>query len=537
MGNSHLSATQLHSDAPITRSFNEDQVHAWLGFLADLASTDAESNEGQEWIVEGIGRLLGARSVSLYLYEESEEQKLHKYKVVWSVEGGCIGEHISLDEGNRVVEAIASGSHFTVQDAAMETAVYLPLIEDGEEPIGAIEIRLERELPNSDLLIPIRNSVARSFINARQLHHFEEKIETLQTVQGQLIDSRNTLRALFDSSPASIYIVDLHYTLMAVNMSRADLTQRSPKELVGEKCYSALYQRKTPCPDCLVGKTLKSGEHTRRIERRWGGKDNNLEFEISTFPIWDDSAQIVQAFLFEEDVTERQQLQASLAQSEKLAAVGQLAAGVAHEINNPLTTILANAQLLQRSIPPNNADLHEMLELIIQGSDRASQAVSELLDFARREHYERAPLDLNQTIQRTVTFLRHELGSRSITLEFEPAQTLPAVVASQDHLQGVWLNLLINAIDAIHPGPGQIRITTRQVDDYVQIVISDNGRGVRPEHIPRIFEPFYTTKETGHGTGLGLSVCHQIVSQHGGQIFVNSQPGEGATFTVNLPLT
>jgi PAS domain S-box-containing protein len=537
MQNSLLPAAQRHSNAAISLSLSEDNMHALLRFISDLTSTDAETNEGREFIVEHIGLLLGAQSVSLFLSEKSETQELSEQKVIWSSNGGCGSQQISLDEINRIGQAIDNGDHLTLQDATMEKALYLPLLADGDEAIGAIEIRADEELSNPDLLNLIRDSVARSFINARQIRHLEKKIETLQTVQGQLIASRNTLRALFDSSPASIYIVDLHYTLVAVNMSRADLVGLSPQVLVGEKCYSALYQRENPCPDCLVEKTLKSGETTRRIEMRRGNDGDNLEFEISAFSIRDDSGQIVQAFLFEEDVTERQQLQASLAQSEKLAAVGQLAAGVAHEINNPLTTILANAQLLQRKIPDKENHLHEMLELIIQGSDRASQAVRALLDFARRERYARNPIDLNQTIDRTIRLLKHELDSRSITLEFEPAQNLPAVVASQDHLQGVWLNLLINAIDAIHPGPGQIQITTRQVEEHVQIDFSDNGPGIRQDHISRVFEPFFTTKETGHGTGLGLAVCHQIVSRHGGQIFVSSRPGEGATFTVNLPLT
>ena len=537
MQNSLIPAMQSHTNTPDSFSLSEDEVHTWLRFISDLASTDAETNQGREFIVERIGLLLGAQSVSLFLYEKCEEQELSEDKILWSLNGGCVSQQVSLDEINRVGKAMDNGDHLTLQNATLETVLYLPLLANGDEVIGAIEIRADEELSNPDLLNPIRDSVARSFINARQIRHLEKKIKTLQTVQGQLIASRNTLRALFDSSPASIYIVDLNYYLVAVNMSRAELIGHSPKVLVGKKCYTSLYQRKTPCSDCMVGKTLKSGEITRRIERRWSDKGNNLEFEISTFPISDDSGQIEQAFLFEEDVTERQQLQASLAQSEKLAAVGQLAAGVAHEINNPLTTILANAQLLQREVPDKEEHLHEMLELIIEGSDRASQAVRALLDFARRERYERTPIDLNQTIERTIRLLRSELDSRSINLEFKPTQNLPAVVASQDHLQGVWLNLLINAIDAIHPGPGKIQITTCQIDDHVQIDFADDGPGIRQEHISRVFEPFFTTKEIGHGTGLGLAVCHQIVSRHGGQIFASSRPGEGATFTVNLPLT
>ena len=110
-------------------------------------------------------------------------------------------------------------------------------------------------------------------------------------------------------------------------------------------------------------------------------------------------------------------------------------------------------------------------------------------------------------------------------------------MASEDHLQGVWLNLLINAIDAIEPGSGKIHIKTGKVGDTIQVVVTDSGMGIPPEHISRIFEPFYTTKDPGHGTGLGLSVCHQIITRHGGQIQVSSQPGVGTTIMVNLPLS
>lgn len=531
-----LPTAYASNDAPKKHPTVDGGIHTWKRFLADLGAADPETNEGRAELIEQIGLGLGARSVSLFLYEENEEHELSKSMLVWSANQGCVSQQLSQDEINRLLQVLDSGAPLTIDTTKMERVVWLPLKAGRHKAFGAIEIRKDGELPNYTSLMAINELVETSFHHARQIRRLRENVKALETIQGQLIASRNTLRALFDSSPASIYIIDLDYTLMAVNMSQADLAQRSPKVLVGEKCYNALYKRKTPCPDCLVWETMNTGETTRRLEKRWGDDGINREFEISTFPIKNDAGQIHQAFLFEEDVTERQQLQASLAQSEKLAAVGQLAAGVAHEINNPLTTILANAQLLQRKIPQQDAELQEMLELIIQGSDRASQAVRALLDFSRRERYERAPVDLNQTIQRTVRFLRHELNSRSITLDFEAAPNLPKVVASQDHLQSVWLNLILNSIDAIYPDPGRIQITTCQIDEQVQIAISDDGQGIRSEHIQRVFEPFFTTKEISHGTGLGLAVCHQIVSRHGGQIFVSSKLGEGTTFTIHLPL-
>ena len=138
---------------------------------------------------------------------------------------------------------------------------------------------------------------------------------------------------------------------------------------------------------------------------------------------------------------------------------------------------------------------------------------------------------------KTLGLIGHELGKRMISLQFDPAIDLPPIKASQDHLQGVWLNLLINAIDAIEESPGEISIRTKNSGESIQVLIADNGAGIPPEDIGHIFEPFYTTKDPGHGTGLGLAVCHQIVSRHGGQILVESQLKQGTTFTIILPLS
>ena len=511
-----------------------EMMRAGIRFLAELTAVDAGLPEAQVWILEQIDSILRAESTSLYLVEKSNDRSLTKRA---KGEGGRWSSMlVPLDEEGLVEEAMRIGDQIVTQGASGEMQFCIPLMTvDGA--LGAIKVLTEGDLLAPELLVAIGESLAHNLYRSRITQQSQETIDTLQTFQEQLLNSRNTLRALFDSSPTSIYIVDPAYKLIAINMNRADVAEQSPKELVGKLCFTALFQRQAPCPGCMVEKTLQTGINTRRAERRWISEESSIELEVSTFPIWDQEKQIVQAFLFEEDVTERQQLQASLAQSEKLAAVGQLAAGVAHEINNPLTTILANAQLLQRKLPTQDKDLQEMVGSIIQASDRASQAVRDLLNFARRERYDLAPTEINETIQRTLSLVGHELGSRSISLKFDPAPDLPAVMTSVDHLQGVWLNLLINAIDAIDPGPGTIHIKTGQIDDTIQVSVIDNGMGIPPERISRIFEPFYTTKDPGRGTGLGLSVCHQIVTRHGGQILVTSQPDEGTAITVSLPIS
>lgn len=233
--------------------------------------------------------------------------------------------------------------------------------------------------------------------------------------------------------------------------------------------------------------------------------------------------------------SQERQLEAALAQAEKLVAVGQLTADMAHEINNPLTAILANAQLLQRALPPE-PDWQASLSLILRAGDRAQRIVRNLLDFSRQAQYEFSLTDINESIQSALGLVDYQLRHRSINLVCHLAPDLPRLPASHDHLQGVWLNLLLNARDAVGPAGGEISVSTAVQADCLLVTITDTGAGIPPEQLTRIFEPFYTTKLPGQGTGLGLSLCQRIVRQHGGSIRVDSQPGQGTTFTVALPL-
>jgi two-component system NtrC family sensor kinase len=226
-------------------------------------------------------------------------------------------------------------------------------------------------------------------------------------------------------------------------------------------------------------------------------------------------------------------------QSAKLAAIGELAASVAHEINNPLTVILGNSGLLLQQLP-SDSPAHRKVEAIEAEAMRAGRIVRDLLNFARRREPRREPVSLHELLERAVELLGPKLNAGHVEVERVFDFSLPMIAADRDQLTQVFLNLITNAADAMASG-GRLILQTaiHHGDDGRRMVnasVSDTGNGMPPEHLARIFEPFYTTKGEGHGTGLGLSVSLGIVQAHGGAIDVESKPGHGTTVRVKLPV-
>lgn len=222
-----------------------------------------------------------------------------------------------------------------------------------------------------------------------------------------------------------------------------------------------------------------------------------------------------------------------VSRAEKLASIGRLAAGVAHEINNPLTGVLTFAHLLRQK-PHMDAEDCQDLDLIIHETTRAAEIVRGLLDFARERPTTMEPLDLNDVVRRTVRLIANQKKFEHIAIEEKLQDNLPEVCGDMNQLQQVLLNLSLNACTAM-PSGGNLRISTATTDGQVLLHVSDTGCGIKEELLERIFEPFFTTQPVGKGTGLGLSVTFGIVEQHHGTIEVDSKEGRGSTFTISLP--
>jgi two-component system NtrC family sensor kinase len=236
------------------------------------------------------------------------------------------------------------------------------------------------------------------------------------------------------------------------------------------------------------------------------------------------------------DITDVAMLQTKLMHTEKMAAVGQLVSGVAHEVNNPLTAIMGFADLLLEN-PQLAPEVKHDLKLIVEESQRTRDIVQNLLSFARQTAPDRQPVNINQLLRRTIALRSYDRSSHGIEFAEHFDSRLPEIVGDAHQLQQVFLNILNNACDAVCETErrGKIVITTEITASSVQVKFSDNGTGV--SNPDRIFAPFYTTKDVGKGTGLGLSICYGIVRDHNGEILCfNNQDSPGATFTIRLPL-
>jgi two-component system, NtrC family, sensor kinase len=229
------------------------------------------------------------------------------------------------------------------------------------------------------------------------------------------------------------------------------------------------------------------------------------------------------------DAATRQQI----LRSEKMASIGRLAAGVAHEINNPLTGVLTFAHLLREKPNMDEQDRAD-LDLIIRETTRAAEIVRRLLDFSRERPVLMQRLDINEVVRRTLQLIRNQKLFEGIVIDERLGENLPELNGDMNRLQQVLLNLTLNSCEAMPKG-GTIAIDTTAADGEVRVEIADSGCGIKPEVMERLFEPFFTTKPVGQGTGLGLAVSYGIVQQHGGSIEVESEEGKGAKFIIALP--
>jgi PAS domain S-box-containing protein len=356
-------------------------------------------------------------------------------------------------------------------------------------------------------------------------------------IERRLRQQQEFARRLVDSFPDLILVLDAasHYTFVSPRCEKVlgyTVEESQQMEFGGRTHPEDLPAALSVYNDILAGKRTFASLELR--VRHKNGDWRRILFNFS--PLADEKGNIEGVVLSGRDVTDLKRLEEQLIQTEKLAAMGQMLAGVAHELNNPLTAVLGVTELL-RERAGSDESFKRQIDLTHRQARRAARIVQNLLEFSRPASPQKKRLSINNLIERTLQLHEHSLRRNGIEVDFSPQQGLPAVIGDANQLIQVFLNLITNAEQAIREvrDSGCIQIRGAGSGGRVNVTLQDDGVGIQPEALPRIFEPFYTTKRPGGGTGLGLSICSSIIREHGGTIEVEALPGGGAAFTVSLP--
>ena len=369
----------------------------------------------------------------------------------------------------------------------------------------------------------------------------QQKVEQLKSSNLELEKKRKEIQALLDGITDLMVVLNEDLTIQRVNHV---FTEWFPGvDPIGQNCHRIFRGREDRCDDCPALRALDQDRIVKDLCIYKVG-DTFKHYEIIASPLKTSPTGEPQVLLFKRDVTREKEFQAQFYQAEKMATVGTLAAGVAHEINNPLTAILGFAEGLKRRNAKLKgaidtellADFREYTDTIIKECLRCRDIVQTLLTFSRPNAASLGHVDLNQCVTDTLFILKHHFKEHhELTVQTELEEQLPAILGDESQLKQVIINLLTNAFDAT-AGRGRILIRTLTEEaNRVTLIIEDSGCGIPLEARDKLFEPFFTTKPVGKGIGIGLSTCYSIVNNHHGEISVTSAVGKGSSFKVSLP--
>jgi two-component system NtrC family sensor kinase len=353
----------------------------------------------------------------------------------------------------------------------------------------------------------------------------------------QVFRAKKEWEETFKAVTDPIVLIDTEYNLLLHN-------DRLPAEMLavwlrteGDKCHQRLYDREQPCPECPVAEIKRLH---RPCHQRTQIADGSL-FDISYYPVFNEEDQVVAITVIMKDVTEKTKMEAQLLHTARLAAIGEMAAGVAHEINSPMTVIIGTAQMLARDHADSDSEGDGLAD-IIQCGLRCKRIIQNLLTFSRQDQVPMSETDLNAEVRRVLGLIQYQINRSQIRIIDALDPDLPSVTANGQQIQQVITNFLVNARDALSTlGDREktiivsSRLTESGGQQWARVSVEDNGIGIPAENLQKIFTPFFTSKEASKGTGLGLSVSLGIAQTHHGTIEVESEPGRGSTFTLVLP--
>lgn len=358
---------------------------------------------------------------------------------------------------------------------------------------------------------------------------FNQMARHLFDAQEGMRKQAETLRSIFESISDPLALVNPDCSLDMTNTAYRDWVDRGASAVFTKRCHPENCDADTLCPVCFLEKVKRE---KKAISEYWEGYDNRYYY-IHLYPVFDEEGEVIKVVHYVKDVTEKREMEEQMRLAEKMAAIGQLSAGIAHEINNPLGGIrLCFNNLISTEMDEETRKNH--VEVINTGLERIQGIVRQLLDFSKKTSLSVSPVSVDRLITNVLKLVEYSAERKGIKIIRDTIDGIPEIMVDRNKMEQVFLNIILNAIQAMN-GPGILTIGTSLNNGRCIITFRDTGPGIPPEVMPYIFDPFFTTKPVGEGTGLGLSVSKSIVEQHGGRISVESR--EGLTeFRVELPV-
>jgi PAS domain S-box-containing protein len=499
--------------------------------LSEDLNADLDLERTSERLLEGVGAALGLREMALFLpapdggflpfrargVPRTDEARLVDQDLIDRLQAGQAVDVESAPDDHPTLARLGLGWLFPCRVKGEVIAVLGVGRKDGLDPLNSEEV---------DTLKTLAAQAATAIMNGRLYRSLHSKAE-------ELSELKDYSESILESLDSGIIVVGLDGRITSWNRAMESLYGQKREETLGRTL-----------DEVFPGKFLEAlrgsmdlgsqGEIAHIYKLHLPAADGrSLMVNISVAPFEAKPAEHNGTILILDDVTARVRLEEQLQHTEKMASVGLLAAGVAHEVNTPLAGISSYTQLLLGQIEESDSR-RPLLDKIEKQSFRAAKIINNLLNFSRSGGAELERMDVNKTLVDVLSLLEHQLTGSRIRVRRELATDLPPIRGNENGIQQVFFNLILNARDAM-PRGGWLTLVTYADTDTVVVEVKDTGHGIRKEHVRRIYDPFFTTKGIGRGTGLGLSVSYGIVQEHGGGIFVESTPGQGSRFQVALP--
>ena len=490
------------------------------------AGDDTGTDETLGRVAEAIRAGLSARSATIWLREPNAT-------AFYAVSSPPAAEALLL--ASTLAQIPAGGQRIELRAAGGGGAVGLLVVTEA----GLADVAQTDAAQTDAALLAVIADLLAPFLAALQLQ--EDFASEVARHSRAIDDQRRFTGLIIDSLPVGLYVVDRQYRIQLWNRKRETGTQGIRRsDVVGRTVFDVLTRQSEPELRAEFDRVFERGELVQS-DTEVGSGATARTYRLTRLPMRLEGDAISHVITIGEDVSEWRAVQARILQSEKLAAIGQLAAGVMHEINNPLATIAACVAAgegwLGAAGDKAGTAIGEYLTIIDKEVLRCTRIVDGLLDFSRPAGKAKAPAEVNGIVGEALFLLQHHGRFKSIALDRRLEPGLPLAVVNTEQIIQVLMALLINALDAMQAG-GRLGVRTARSQRYadeVVIEVEDDGTGIAPAEQSKIFEPFFTTKPPGRGTGLGLSICYGIVEDHRGRIEVDSQPGRGSIFRVFLP--